>query len=864
MVPGSLTPFSADRWNELSPYLDQALDLEGDEREAWILSLETIDADRAAHLRALLADHDALQESSFLEGGVPQPAAQADVSLTGLQIGAWRVVSNIGQGGMGSVWLAERSDGRFAGQAAIKLLNMALVGRAGQERFQREGNILARLSHPHIARLFDAGVSPTGQPYLVLEHVKGQPIDSFCDNRKLDVDARLRLFLDVLEAVEHAHANLIVHRDIKPANVLVTIDGQVKLLDFGVAKLLEGEAGTGSPAAAVSELTREAGAAMTPAFAAPEQMTGGRVTTATDVYALGVLLYVLLTGRHPAGDDLRSTAVLVQAIVDGEPRRVSDVVMAPTGLPDGAARHAASRNTTPQRLRRRLQGDLDVIVAKALKKTASERYASVTALADDVRRSLHREPISARPDTLWYRASSFVRRHGAGVSATAAVVLLIAGLTAFYTTRLTAERDRARHEAEKAAKVSELLTGLLTGADPYATRETRGEPTVRGLLDAGAARLEKELEGQPELQAEIMTVMGFVYRRLGLNDKAQPLLERALALGRQAGGQDHVRVAQSLNDLGVVLRERGDAAAGMALLEQSLAMRRRLLGEEHKDVAVTLVELARAHIDRGENDRAEPLQRQALAIRRKVLGEWHRNTATSLSDLGMLLWRKGDTAGAEALLRQCMTITRVALAEDHPDVATALSNLALIEQDRADHEAAIRLLTEAVAIHRKALGRHWRVASSLDRLALSLREQRRYAEAEKALDEAVEITRTSRGEDHPYTAAMLVSRARLELARERPHAAEPMLHRALDIPRRAFPADDARVATTESLLGGALVALGRYPEAEPLLLHARGVLDQARGRSGREAPATRTRLATLYDAWHRPVQQLAAFRSAGN
>ncbi len=668
----------------------------------------------------------------------------------------------------------------------------------------------------------------------------------------------------MLEAVEHAHANLIVHRDIKPANVLVTIDGQVKLLDFGVAKLLEGDAGTGSPiAAAVSELTREAGAAMTPAFAAPEQMTGGRVTTATDVYALGVLLYVLLTGRHPAGDDLRSTAVLVQAIVDGEPRKVSDVVMAPNGLPDAPARYAASRGTTPQRLRRRLHGDLDVIVAKALKKAASERYASVTALADDVRRSLHREPISARPDTLWYRASSFVRRHRAGVSATAAVVLLIAGLTAFYTTRLTAERDRARLEAEKAAKVSELLTGLLTGADPYATRETRGEPTVRALLDAGAARLEKELEGQPELQAEIMTVMGRVYQRLGLHDKARPLLERALALGRQTGGHDHVRVAQSLNDLGVLLRERGDAVAAMASLEEALAMRRRLFGEMHKDVAVTLVELARAHTDRGRLDLAEPLLRQSLAIRRKVLGEWHRNTGTSMSDLGMLLWRKGDTAGAEAILRQTMTITRVALAEDHPDVATALSNLALIEQDRGDHEAAIRLLTEALTIHRRALGRHWRVAGGLDRLAISLREQRRYAEAEKALDEAVDIARDMRGEDHPYTAAMLVSRARLELARESPRAAEPLLRRALDIQRRAFPGNDTRVATTESLLGGALVAVGRYPEAEPLLLHARGVLDQARGRSAREAPATRTRLARLYGAWHHPVQ-LVAFRSAGN
>jgi serine/threonine-protein kinase len=457
---------------------------------------------------------------------------------------------------MGSVWLAERCDGRFEGRAAIKLLNLALMGRAGQERFQREGTILARLTHPHIAHLIDAGVSPTGQPYLVIEHVEGQPIDQFCDEHRLDVDARLRLFLDVLEAVALAHANLIVHRDLKPANVLVRVDGTVKLLDFGIAKLLESDAQAGSslPPEA-SALTREGGGALTPEFAAPEQLTGGQVTTATDVYALGVLLYVMLSGQHPAGDDVRSPADLVRAIVDTEPRRLSDVVCA-NGDSEALAQHAARCSSTPARLRRRLQGDLDTIVAKALKKTAPERYASVTALADDVRRSLDDEPISARPDTLRYRTAKFVRRHVRGVAASATVVMLLGALTAFYTTRLAAERDRAGLEAEKAAKVSELLTSLFTGADPYATRVTQGEPTVRGLLDAGADRARKELAGQPELQSEMLTVLGRIYRRLGIYDRAQPLLEEALVVGRAVFGAEHVRLAQTLNDLGVLLSEK--------------------------------------------------------------------------------------------------------------------------------------------------------------------------------------------------------------------------------------------------------------------------------------------------------------------
>src|SRR5262245_17724568 len=468
---------SPERWRELGPYLDDALEIPTKDRPIWLASLGVHDAGLAADVRALLEEHDALHQSRFLERVVPLPqrSSSLDTSLAGQTIGAYRLVSCIGRGGMGSIWLAERCDGRFEGRAAIKLLNVALMGRAGQERFKREGEILAKLTHPNIARLIDAGVSPTGYPYLVLEHVEGQRIDRYCDEHALDIEARLRLFISVLEAVAHAHTNLIVHRDLKPANVLVSVDGQAKLLDFGIAKLLEGDAESGTPIPAeASALTREGGGALTPEFAALEQVTGGQVTTATDVYALGVLLYFLLSGQHPAGSDVRSPADLVRAIVDTEPRKLSDAGVASAEAPEAIEKQAASRGMTPPRLRRRLQGDLDTIVAKALKKTAPERYASVTALAEDIRRSLNHEPISARPDSIGYRATKFIRRHIRGVVMSCAVVLLTAGLTAFYTSRLATERDRARHEAEKAAKVSELLTRLFSGADPYG-RDTQGE-----------------------------------------------------------------------------------------------------------------------------------------------------------------------------------------------------------------------------------------------------------------------------------------------------------------------------------------------------------------------------------------------------
>src|SRR5687768_13626944 len=310
---------STERWREVIPHLDRALELPGHGRAAWLAALRGEDPALAADVEALLERHEALEEQGFLSE-TPIPASWS--SLDGQVIGAYTLRSRIGQGGMGSVWLAERSDGRYQGTAAVKLLNASLVGRDGEARFRREGSVLARLRHPHIAQLIDAGVSPAGQPYLVLERVDGERIDRFCEAGGLGVEARIRLFLDVLAAVAHAHANLVVHRDIKPSNVLVATDGRVKLLDFGIAKMLEGEDGRDA-----TSLTRAGESALTPEYAAPEQMTGGDVSTATDVYALGVLLYVLLAGRHPAGGDTSSAAALVRATVDTVPSRLSEAAV---------------------------------------------------------------------------------------------------------------------------------------------------------------------------------------------------------------------------------------------------------------------------------------------------------------------------------------------------------------------------------------------------------------------------------------------------------------------------------------------------------------------------------------------------------
>jgi tetratricopeptide (TPR) repeat protein len=518
-----------------------------------------------------------------------------------------------------------------------------------------------------------------------------------------------------------------------------------------------------------------------------------------------------------------------------------------------------SEAVTDHRLRRTLRGDLDTIVAKALKKRPLERYLSVGAFAADLEQYLERKPISARPDTLAYSTRKFLGRHPSAVATAAAMLVLLAGLVAFHTARLATERDRARLQADKAARVSELLTGLLTGVDPYRVPDGK-EPTVRNLLDAGAERIEKELAAEPQLQAEMLTLIGRDYARLGLPDKARPLLEKAVAIGRR--GPESERMAQSLNDLGTVLRDKGDLAAAAPLLEEALAMRRRVLGPEHKDVAETLQQLAELYDIRGDRGRFEPLTREALAIRRKALGEDHRDTVASLNNLGIFLLHEGDPAEAEPLLRQCLATTRKLLGEDHPDVGTTMVNLAVAEHANGKHAEAESLIRRALAISRKALGdRHPDIGIKLFNLSKPLRAQGRYDEAAATLEESVAITRSALGDEHQRTVRFTVALALVRLEQGRPRVAEPMLRRALQVQERTLPKDDSRLAQTKSVLGAVLTKLGRYDEAEPLLLEARGVLKDgnARGLDGEEARATLARLAALYEAWGRP-EKAAPYR----
>lgn len=825
--------FDSGRWLRASRHLDRMLDLPPHERAAGLAAIREQDPDIATDVEAMLEHHRQLSAEGFLDAA--PPAKPVEVTLAGVTVGAYTLASPIGYGGMGSVWLASRSDGRFEGQVAVKLLNAALVGRTGEERFRREGTILARLAHPHIARLIDAGVSNTGQPYLVLELIEGRHIDVYCDDRRLTIEQRIRLFLDVLSAVSHAHANLIVHRDLKPSNVLVTTDGQVKLLDFSIAKLIEDDE--------ASRLTRD-GAAMTPKYAAPEQINGGPITTATDVFALGVLLYELLSGQHPSGSKPQSAAEFARAIADAPPLRLSASLSQAEGA-DAIARLAADRSTTPDKLARELRGDLDTILNKALKKEPSERYGSVSELADDLRRYIDFQPISARPDTITYRTAKFVRRHWQGVVTATAALVAVTTLIGFYTVRVAAERDRAQREAQKASRISEVLTSVFASADPYRNPDGT-ESTDRGLLDLGAARVSTELGDQPDVQAELLTLIGRTFQRMGQYDKALPLQQQALDIARRTFGPDDARVGQSLNDLGVLQRAMGNYADSEALLIESLALRRKLFGNDNKDVAVTLVELARVLRDRGRVAEAEAPIREALAIRTKIFGDEHRETATSKNELGQFLLERGDLAGAEPMLRQNAATSERVLGADHPNAGASKANLAGLLVAKGEYGEAEALMREALRNRRVAFGEHHvEYAVALANLAGTLDAAGKNADVLPMLERALNIAMPQLGLEHPRVVPIVIELGRAQIANGQATAAESGLRQALAVRQRLLAPGDWRVGYVQSLLGAALFAQKRYAEAKPLMIAADQVLKAVPGRQARERDANRVRLAAL-------------------
>jgi eukaryotic-like serine/threonine-protein kinase len=676
---------SPELWREVSAHLDRALELPENERAVWLESFRASDPKLAAIVEQLLKEHGQLEQEHFLEQSVLAPNG---ARLQGQTLGAYTLREPIGEGGMGSVWLADRSDGRFERRVAIKFLRLSMSARGAAERFAREGKILGQLAHPHIAELIDAGVTPGGEPYLVLEYVEGEPIDEYCDRHTLSLEARLQLFLDMLDAVASAHAQLIVHRDIKPSNVLVRNDGQVKLLDFGIAKLL---ADTQTPADA-SLFTLEAGAALTPRFASPEQLTGGHITTATDVYTLGVLLYVLLTGRHPAGAPTQSTAALVKAIVEIEPPRLSGAV----DTRDEQA--ATNRSTSPEKLRRAFRGDLDLIVSKALNKNPLDRYASVSAFGDDLRRYLRHEPISARPDAISYRLRKYVRRHRIGVAIAAGLALVLAGVSviqAIELRRITRERDRAN-------RIADFMTGIFKTSDP---NEHSGQAlTARELLDKASDDIRTNLSNDPELRAQMLHVMGRAYLNLGLFSRAESLFKEGIQASQSIETQNSRDTLTMTHDMAWAVFQQGRVAEAASIERKLLETQRRLFGSEDSDTLATMEELAYTVCDEGKGQCTEGIEltRHALATRERRFGTDAFYTLATMSNLAIMLAADGRRQEAIAIQQESLTRHLRAFGPENIGTVNAMLELGELQRDAGQDDAAEATLENLLAIENRA------------------------------------------------------------------------------------------------------------------------------------------------------------------
>ena len=798
-------------WERVLEAFDAAAELPPEERAGYLDQIASGDPDFRREIESLLATYD--QDPGYLEQDTAplrlsllrEPAEEMD----GVQIGRYKIVRRIGEGGMGAVHLAQRDDDQYRQQVALKLIKRGMDSDHILGRFRAERQILASLDHPNIARLYDGGVADDGRPYFVMEYIEGAvPLDEYCDRHRLPVSERLRLFRTVCGAVHFAHRNLVVHRDLKPSNILVSEEGIPKLLDFGIAKLLDPDrSGITAPATGTGVFL------VTPDYASPEQMRGAGITTASDVYALGIVLYELLAGHHPYRRQTRSTIELSRAIFEKDPERPSSSVRSTETVHRQAGTSeitpesvSLARGTSVDRLRRQLHGDLDNIVLKAMHKDPALRYASAEGLGEDIGRYLEAKPVIARKDTVGYRARKFIRRNRISVGAVSVVSLLVIAFAisvAIQSMRIRHQADEIALERDKAEAVAGMLIDVFKVADPTTSQ---GETvTARELLDRGAMRIETELVGQPSIQAQMMQVMGDVYSNLALYERAESLLTRSLDLRRERFGNEHPDVAGALIALGALMDSRGRFGAADSLVSEGLGLQERLLGSGDPE------------------------------------------TARSRSVLARIRAHQGALASSEQLYREAMTDLQTRYGSQHPDVARVANNLAETLQQMDEFEEAERLMREALATRRALYGdRHTAVAASMNSLANLLREQGRYDEAEPIFREALTLVRQIDGDEHPDVASALNNLAGLLKDRGDYSAAAPLYEEAISIARQVYGEENPNTADLLNNLAALHITQGDYVAAESLLVTLVPLIERLVGKVHPQTASTRHNLSFVH------------------
>jgi eukaryotic-like serine/threonine-protein kinase len=775
----------------VSPLLDELLDADEAQRAALLEQLRTNSPGLADDVAALLAQRAAIETAGFLEGSAFELPGGG--SFAGRVVGNYTLDRQLGQGGMGAVWLAHRSDGRFEGKAAVKLLNLSHLARDGAERFRHEGSVLARLTHPNIARLLDAGVAEAGQPYLILEYIDGEPIDRWSQTQKLDTGARLRLFLDVLAAVAHAHGNLILHRDLKPSNILVTRHGEVKLLDFGIAQLLDEQqlALTKTAAATLNAFTLD--------YAAPEQIQGGDVTIATDVYALGVMLYVLLSDTHPTAKPGDSPEQRADGIVQNQPAPLRESC------------------------------ELDVIVAKALRKTPAERYKSADALAQDIERYLDGRPVLAHPDSAWYRARKFVARHALGVTATSAMAVSIVGGAGVALWQANA----AQIEARKAQAVQSFLTDVFLvntyeQPDPLEAQTT----TARELLITGTQRIQSSLADAPEAKVEVLRTLGGLLLEFGMYDEAVALERERIELLRSLYGISDVRVAEALLALSEAMEESSSTNDRDGVLKEVQGIVARAGEVEPSLQAELSFQLSKVEAYRDWNLSAEHA-RQAVALFRQH-GPQSR-LAEALAMEADAADEMRELATAERAYKESLDVARGLQEGQNRVLPIVQMRLAGVQGERLKIDEADANFREAIAVSERLYGPEHQIhLDNIYNYGTFLARNARGNEALVFLRQAAETHLRVRGENETFNGPKYLSLLGVVLV-DHGRVAEgaPYLTKGIEL-KRAGGRNNLSLAAFLHLAARAPIENGDLQTSLARLDEARDIITSHDPESGRD------------------------------
>jgi non-specific serine/threonine protein kinase/serine/threonine-protein kinase len=736
----------------------------------------------------------------------------ASVQSSFSTIGPYRLVKMVGTGGMGEVWRAEQT-APFHRTVALKLIKAGMDTRAVVARFESERQALALMEHPNIAKVFDAGATPEGRPYFVMEYVPGLSITSYCDKHRLSIRDRLLLFTQVCEGVQHAHQKAIIHRDLKPSNVLVSEVDQKpvpKIIDFGLAKA------TGPRLSQATMYTEAGGVVGTPDYMSPEQANSSErnIDTRTDVYSLGVILYELLVGVLPfssQGGGL--TPSILEKLRADEPTLPSSKIKA---LGESSEESAEKRQEEPKSLRRHLRGELDWIAMKALEHDRSRRYGSPSELAADIQRYLNDEPVLAGPPSTTYRASKFVRRHRFGVAVAAAALILLVAFAvtmALQARRIAKERDRANREAAASERVADFMTQMFKVSDPG---ETRGNSvTAREILDKASEDVDSGLANDPQLQAQMMNTMGTVYENLGLFGQAEPLLRHALEIRRRILGNSNKDTLKSMYQLSEVLTWKGNAAEAEKLCRESFEGRKTVFGLENRDTLTSMNWLVWILFIEGQYPEAEKLARQTVETTRRALGTQDKVTLSAMGRLGVILTEERKLPEAEAIQREGVEVRKRTLGAEHPDTLAATSNLATLLQAEGKFAESEKLNRDALPVWQRVFGtENAKTLIVVENLAIDVKDQGRYAEAEKLDRGALEIELKKFGPDNRSSLITMTNLAETLAEEGKYSEAEQLLRQAADGKRRAMGPEHPSVFYSLDTLGNVLKKEKRYAESE--------------------------------------------------